>query len=493
MNFRLLRILSGSLSILLVAAPVPARVLAKSLAMQGSAPGPTSTASPLRWPRGILINDGGRKVLLMGPPGCTSNGSLSFNGGGANNVPGGYASGTLSGSDNRPCDADTTVSAGYNNVIGGDGGSYGAGIGAGIGNGIAISAGAIIGAGQNNIISDLPPYNNSNLSAIVAGFGNAIGSPDSFVGAGQANTIIPPAVKIGSGISPSGFIGAGYGNSISSDFAVVAGGFENAVSGEYATIGGGANNAVMSAFSAVLSGSASTVSAQYSFVGGGLGNLIKLSSSNGLNDSEFSVIAGGASNLIAAPATNGAQYSAISGGYENSVTGDFSAIGGGHNNIASGLTSTVAGGYANVASGQNGTIPGGASNLAGGRDSLAAGYSSQALNDGSFVWSDYSPNGKTVSSSANNQFLARASGGFFLYSSPVLASGVTLPAGSGSWSSLSDRAAKKCNCFRRRRAHSCKGCQTSYKRVELYSTGFWRPAFGPDGARLPRSVRPRRR
>jgi hypothetical protein len=179
-----------------------------------------------------------------------------------------------------------------------------------------------------------------------------------------------------------------------------------------------------------------------SFIGGGSANQINLSPANGWGDSTYTVIAGGANNSISAPSANGAQYSVISGGSENSITSDYSTIGGGHNNVAKGLTSTVAGGYANVANGQNGTIPGGASNVAGGRDSFAAGVGSQALNNGAFVWSDYSPSGKTVASTASNQFLARASGGFFFYSSANLSSGVKLAPGSGSWSSLSDRADK---------------------------------------------------
>ena len=47
-----------------------------------------------------------------------------------------------------------------------------------------------------------------------------------------------------------------------------------------------------------------------------------------------------------------------------------------------------------------------------------------------------------IASSAPNQFLARAAGGFYLYSSANLKSGVKLAPGSGSWASLSDRASK---------------------------------------------------
>jgi hypothetical protein len=41
-----------------------------------------------------------------------------------------------------------------------------------------------------------------------------------------------------------------------------------------------------------------------------------------------------------------------------------------------------------------------------------------------------------------NEFLARASGGFILYTNPTNTTGVKLAAGSGSWASLSDRTLK---------------------------------------------------
>ncbi|MBV9102453.1 MAG: tail fiber domain-containing protein, partial [Candidatus Eremiobacteraeota bacterium] len=83
---------------------------------------------------------------------------------------------------------------------------------------------------------------------------------------------------------------------------------------------------------------------------------------------------------------------------------------------------------------------GGYKNIARGLYSFAAGRGAKASNNGSFVWGDDSTG--VVSSSANNQFSARASGGVIFYSTSNLSTGVTLPAGSGSWSSLSDRSVK---------------------------------------------------
>jgi hypothetical protein len=304
--------------------------------------------------------------LVTGPSGCSANGPLSFIGGGSGNYAGGSAAGILAGTNNGACDAQSIAGGGTYNVVGGDGGSYDASIVAGISGSVERSAGAVIAGGLNNIISDEPPYYNSNLSAIAGGASNVIGSPDSFIGAGQLNSIVPPMVKLASGNSPSAFIGAGYGNSIASDFAVITGGLGNTNTGEFATIGGGLDNV---------------------------------------------------------------------------VNGTYADISGGYNNVASGIQAAVGGGYGNVASGRNAVVAGGAYNTAGGLDSFAAGNAAQATYNGTFVWSDYSATAG-ITSGAPNEFLARAAGGFYLYSSANLSTGVKLAPGSGSWSTVSDRAAK---------------------------------------------------
>jgi hypothetical protein len=95
-----------------------------------------------------------------------------------------------------------------------------------------------------------------------------------------------------------------------------------------------------------------------------------------------------------------------------------------------------------LASGSSATVPGGYHNTASGSGSFAAGYVAEAISDGSFVWSDESSTTVHVRSSANNQFVARASGGYELYSNPALTTGVRLAPGSGTWGSVSDRALK---------------------------------------------------
>jgi trimeric autotransporter adhesin len=104
----------------------------------------------------------------------------------------------------------------------------------------------------------------------------------------------------------------------------------------------------------------------------------------------------------------------VTGGYENSATGDNSAVGGGYNNTASGNSATVGGGGDNTAYGEY---------------SFAAGHEAMAVTDGSFVWSDYS--GGSFSSTVANQFAVSAAGGV------VLAADVAMVGGANSYHNFS--------------------------------------------------------
>jgi hypothetical protein len=124
--------------------------------------------------------------------------------------------------------------------------------------------------------------------------------------------------------------------------------------------------------------------------------------------------------------TSDQTYSTVAGGFANKARGSGSSIGGGAGNIADGFSST---------------IPGGNSNTATGYLSFAAGSHAQASHAGAFVWSDNSAVTNT-SSTADNQFTARAAGGVRFFTSSDLSTGVTVAAGDGSWASVSDRSAK---------------------------------------------------
>jgi hypothetical protein len=86
-------------------------------------------------------------------------------------------------------------------------------------------------------------------------------------------------------------------------------------------------------------------------------------------------------------------------------------------------------------------VPGGRLNTASGYASFAAGRQAIADHRGAFVWADSSAISSFVSE-ADNQFRVRATGGVDFVTSSDESTGVRLPAGGGSWSSLSDRAAK---------------------------------------------------
>ena len=93
--------------------------------------------------------------------------------------------------------------------------------------------------------------------------------------------------------------------------------------------------------------------------------------------------------------------------YTNKVTADFGTVGGGRQNNRWG-DATVGGGFQNTC-GYAATVPGGILNSAAGFSSFAAGFRAKANHTGAFVWADSTD--ADFPSTANNQFLIRASGG----------------------------------------------------------------------------------
>lgn len=147
----------------------------------------------------------------------------------------------------------------------------------------------------------------------------------------------------------------------------------------------------------------------------GSGNLI-------MSNSRQSVIAGGAGNSI-----NG-WYSTVGGGDTQRLTGDNVTIsGGGINTAGPGRGAAIGGGLYNTASGEGATVPGG--------------QRGQATHDGSFVWSG-DTSGETTASFGDHTFTIRCEGGAQFYTANGTTTGVSLAAGTGTWTSLSDRNAK---------------------------------------------------
>lgn len=76
------------------------------------------------------------------------------------------------------------------------------------------------------------------------------------------------------------------------------------------------------------------------------------------------------------------------------------------------------------------------------KNSFAFGARAISNHEGSFIYSDASTNTNTYTT-AQNQFLVKASGGVTFYTDASLATGVFLAAGGGAWSSLSDKRSKE--------------------------------------------------
>jgi len=129
---------------------------------------------------------------------------------------------------------------------------------------------------------------------------------------------------------------------------------------------------------------------------------------------DYGTIGGGRSNLAGDQlgTTSDASFVTIGGGLQNIARGSTATIGGGESNRAPGDHATISGGYHNEALGDYATVSGGIFNDANGNHSFAAGYGAKANHQGAFVWADSA--GTDFASTANDQFLVRASGGVIL-------------------------------------------------------------------------------
>jgi hypothetical protein len=258
---------------------------------------------------------------------------------------------------------------------------------------------------------------------VIGGFsGNAVtaGALGATIGGGGASTLTNKVTDdygtVGGGRNNQA--GDNAGTTTDRPGATVGGGFSNIASTQLATVGGGIANTANGNQSTVGGGETNTASGTTGTVGGGSGN------------------------------TASGQSATVGGGGSNTASGTTGTVGGGGGNTASGLGATVGGGSGNTASGQSATVPGGSQSTAAGVLSLAAGTRAKANHDGSFVWADFQS--ADMASSANNQFIARASGGFFLQSDSTLDSQggfINTTTGAflsnvGVWTNASDAALK---------------------------------------------------
>ena len=239
---------------------------------------------------------------------------------------------------------------------------------------------------------------------------------------GHPNNDVTPGVY-------GAFIGGG-GRSVNGEL--------NYVTDGYGTIGGGSGNQAGDNAGEVYDAEHATVGGGYHNIASGQESTVGGGTSNWANHT-WATVGGGDGNTAGYSAT-------VGGGSSNTASSYSSTVGGGNGNTASGDTSTVCGGYYNTASGTWATIPGGGQNTAGGNYSFAAGWNAKidTAASGSFVWSD--SNTPETWSWNPNEFVARATGGFWFATgidgSGNFTSGLRLPAGSSAWSPMSDRNAK---------------------------------------------------
>jgi hypothetical protein len=186
--------------------------------------------------------------------------------------------------------------------------------------------------------------------------------------------------------------------------ATIAGGGEdrftgtdgpNRVQDDFGTIGGGAFNLASDFASTVGGGYFNRAEGFRSTIAGGFDNQATGSDAT---------IAGGSTNIATG------DVATVGGGAINVAEARAATVGGGSFNTASGFHATIAGGGNNLASGPASMIPGGEENTALGSHSFAAGRRARANHNGAFVWAD--SNDADFASTAANQFLLRATGGF---------------------------------------------------------------------------------
>ena len=286
-----------------------------------------------------------------------------------------------------------------------------------------------IGGGLTNRIEN----SYSDCSGIASGMNNVIGPNYS---------------------APYSFIGGGKTNIVDNDYSVIAGGRLNYIKRLYSFVGGGRNNRAMDDSSVICGGKEHLANeySEYSFIGGGYRNLIRSYDP----DDKYNTIVGGFINSI----SNSHEAFLGGGGWNNISYGPFSVIAGGQRNISSEKGTTISGGRANRIVGEYCTVGGGWSNkvdgysyystIPGGLENriyaanygFAAGRYAKIWHNGCFAWAD--SNKSDVNTTTGNQFIARASGGFiFMTAVNDTTTGAQLPAGSGSWSSLSDKNSKE--------------------------------------------------
>lgn len=353
------------------------------------------------------------------------NGSGHFIGAGAFNQTNNASSAVLTGSGNTIANNFGSVMSGQSNNA-----STQAFVGAGVFN-RATSGNASIFAGSGN--------NSPVASPIMGGLSNMVGNNSVFIGAGQfnsitlgnvSNSIVTGSGNIGSSTQTMSMVMGGQSNSFARADVFMGAGLNNTVNAVSGTLVAGSNNSLTGATAISFSGMGQNCTGANSLLAGGLYNTISgtvsgiLSGSGNTIANSGNIIMSGQGNSIIVSQADGF----IGGGFFNSISG---------NNTTRIYTGILTGSGNSTNNATTGTILGGKNHNVTGASTCVGGSGISATANGAFSWADASTTTLLVSGTVNG-FLARCANGANFYSSSNLSTGVTLPAGGNSWSSLSD-------------------------------------------------------
>lgn len=389
---------------------------------------------------------------------------ISTIGGGSGNMTSGEAATVSGGYLNTGEGGGSTVGGGNHNYAGGGSSTIGGGTfnstsgdNATIGGGLFNAASGnftSVGGGDSNTAS-------GNNSTVGGGLGNSASGEAATLGGGSFNTGDGDNSTVGGGMNnyaygASAVVGGGTFNSTSGDFSTIGGGLLNDTNGDFSTVSGGDSNRANGYNATVGGGYQNQASGAYATISGGHENLASgegstIAGGNKNTASQLdSTVGGGRNNTaewmnstVSGGVFNNASGdgSTVGGGWNNEASGNNAVIGGGHGNESSSYESTIGGGSFNQASGSYSTVPGGSHNIAQGWYSFAAGRNAKAYEHGCFVWGDST--NEDVICKAENQWVARSSGGVIFYSDSTMFNGVNLKPGGGSWGSVSDKNLKE--------------------------------------------------
>jgi len=155
-----------------------------------------------------------------------------------------------------------------------------------------------------------------------------------------------------------------------------------------------------------------------------------------------STIASGSRSIALGLSTQAIGFQSLAAGVSTAATG-INAAAFGDRSIASGSQSLAAGVLSQSAGAESVALGFQVTAGANGSVVLGSNAATQASAVGSFLFADRSQGTVPYVASAANEFGVRASGGVYLYTSPNLASGVSLAPNGSSWAPLSDANAKE--------------------------------------------------